>query len=127
MVPENLYYTKEHEWVLIQNGIARIGITDYAQKQLGDVVYIELPAQESQLKQMTSCGVIESVKAVSEIYSPLSGKVKAANSALADHPEKINHAPYGEGWMFEMEEIQENELKNLLSAKSYQKLIGSES
>lgn len=127
MVPENLYYTKEHEWVLLQNGKAKIGITDHAQKQLGDVVYVELPAVGAQLKQMNSCGIIESVKAVSEIYSPLSGKVKASNIALSDHPEKVNHSPFGEGWMFELEEIQESELKNLLSAQSYRELIGHES
>jgi glycine cleavage system H protein len=123
VVPENLLYTKEHEWVLLENTSAKVGITQYAQEQLGDVVYIELPNVGSSVKQMAPCGVIESVKAVSELFSPLSGKVAQVNSDLIDHPEKVNQDPYGEGWMFVLEGILEEEVKNLLRPKEYESLI----
>lgn len=125
MVPENLRYTKEHEWVLIEGSKAKVGITDHAQEQLGDVVFVELPKQGAEVKQMTPCGVIESVKAVSELYTPLSGKVSGVNPLLTDHPEKVNQDPYGEGWMFSIDGIGQDEVKSLLSAKQYEELIGS--
>ena len=123
MYPENLHYTKEHEWVRIDGDRVVIGITDYAQEQLGDVVYVELPEVHSQLTQFDVCGIIESVKTVSDLYAPISGEVVKINEALDDMPELINSEPYGTGWIAEIQLGNKAELKNLLSAKAYESLI----
>jgi len=126
-VPDGLYYTKDHEWVKLEGNLARIGVTDYAQKQLGDVVYVELPeigkvvkrAEESKAKEM-ELGAVESIKAVSAIYSPLSGTVKETNQVLQDRPELINTSPYEEGWVCVLEPSNlEAERESLLSPDAY--------
>jgi glycine cleavage system H protein len=126
-IPEGLYYTKSHEWVRLEGNLARVGVTDYAQKQLGDVVYVELPEigkvvkrdEESKAKE-TELGAVESIKAVSAIYSPLSGTVKETNQALQDRPELINTSPYGEGWVCVLEPSNlEVERELLLSPEAY--------
>ncbi len=122
-IPLDLLYTSEHEWVAVDGKIATIGITDYAQGELGDIVFVELPGVGDETKQMESFGTIEAVKAVSELYAPVSGKVVAVNEKLQDSPELINQDPYGEGWMIKIEMSDESELNSLLSPKDYEKLI----
>jgi glycine cleavage system H protein len=126
-VPDGLYYTKDHEWVKLEGNLARIGVTDYAQKQLGDVVYVELPevgkvvnqVGESKAKE-AELGAVESIKAVSAIYSPLSGTVKETNQVLQDRPELINTSPYDEGWVCVLEPSGlEAERESLLSPDAY--------
>jgi glycine cleavage system H protein len=121
--PDNLKYSQEHEWVKVDGNVATIGISDHAQDALGDVVYVELPALGKEFKAMQEFGVVESVKSVSTLYSPVSGKVVARNEALNDHPEKVNSAPYGEGWIMKLELSSPADLNALLSAADYQKLI----
>ncbi len=123
MCPENLAYTKEHEWVRVEGDIAVIGITDYAQDQLGDVVYVELPEIGSQITQFEVCGTIESVKAVSDLYASLSGEVIKINEALDDTPELINNEPYGTGWIIKIRISNKDEFENLLSSKDYEAMI----
>ena len=123
MCPENLVYTKEHEWARVEEGIAVVGITEYAQDQLGDVVYVELPEVGAQLTQFETCGTIESVKTVSDLYAPLSGEVIKINEVLDDTPELINNEPYGAGWMIEIRINNQDELKSLLSSEDYETLI----
>jgi len=126
-VPDGLYYTKDHEWVKLEGNLARIGVTDYAQKQLGDVVYVELPEVGKVVKQVgeskakeAELGAVESIKAVSAIYSPLSGTVKETNQVLQDRPELINTSPYDEGWVCVLEPSDlEAERENLLSPDAY--------
>lgn len=122
MYPKNLKYTKDHEWVNLEN--KRIGITHYAQEALGDVVFVELPEVGVELEVGESLGVVESVKAVSDIYAPVSGKVIAVNEELLDSPELINQDPYEKGWILEMEVTGGEE--ELLSADQYQKLVEEE-
>ena len=126
LVPPELRYTKDHEWVRVQDGIGTVGITDYAQDQLGDVVYVDLPVPGKQLTQMAVFGEIESVKAVSEIYSPVSGEVIESNQALADKPELINESPYDEGWIMKVRLIDEGEVDKLLTADQYRDYIERE-
>ena len=123
LVPENLRYTKEHEWVSeLSPTKFRVGITDYAQSALGDIVYIQLPKSGSEVKANSVCGEVESTKSVSEIYAPISGKVIAVNNNLDSNPETINSDPYGAGWIVEIE-ISETKLEGtLLSPQEYQKL-----
>ncbi|RMF89648.1 MAG: glycine cleavage system protein GcvH [Nitrospinota bacterium] len=121
--PAELKYTKEHEWARIEDGRATIGITDYAQDQLGDVVYVELPAVGSTVTQMNTFGVVESVKSVSDLYAPLSGKVVAVNQKLEDQPELVNSDPYGDGWMLVVEISNPSEIDNLLSAEAYRQYL----
>ena len=123
--PEDLLYTEEHEWARVEEKIVTIGITDFAQKQLGDIVYLDLPSEGDELSQEDTFGVIESVKAVSDLYSPVSGKVVEVNTSLLDSPEIINQDPYGEGWMLriEIEDEGSDELEELLSAPTYEKLV----
>ena len=123
MYPEELKYTKEHEWVRIEGTQAVIGITAYAQDQLGDVVYVELPEIGAQIKQFEPCGTIESVKTVSDLYAPISGDVLKINEALDDTPEHINHEPYGAGWIMAVTIANPAELSSLLSVSDYQALI----
>ena len=118
--PENLFYTESHEWVRDEGGLVTIGITDYAQSQLKDIVYVEFPEIGLTFKKGESFGVVESVKTVADLFSPISGKVVEANSALKDHPQFVNEDPYGKGWIVKMEAQQPEELKALLPAQVYQ-------
>jgi glycine cleavage system H protein len=121
--PANLKYTKDHEWIDLSGDTGKVGITDYAQQQLGDVVYMELPEVGAKLKQGQSFGTIESVKAVSELYSPVSGEVVEVNSALKDKPETVNRDPHG-SWMIVVRLANPGEAGGLLDAAQYQTLIG---
>jgi len=121
--PADLKYTKEHEWVRMDGDEGTVGITDYAQDQLGDIVFVELPADGATVSQMQKFGEIESVKAVSELYSPVTGEVLEANPTLADNPEFVNDDPYGEGWMLRIRLSHVGELEKLLSAQEYDDFI----
>lgn len=125
-IPENLLYTKEHEWVLIEGDTALVGITDFAQEQLTDIVYVEIPETGTKLKKDTAFGVVESVKSVSDIYSPLTGEVIEGNAEVVDAPELINHAPYGKGWLIKIKIAEDSEIDTLLNAKEYEDLINQE-
>lgn len=118
--PDEVLYSKEHEWARVEDNKAVVGITDYAQEQLGDVVYVELPDPGTEVTRGDTFGVVESVKAVSDLYSPLTGKVIEINEALADKPELVNQEPYGSGWMIKIEFSNEAELDTLLSAREYE-------
>jgi glycine cleavage system H protein len=119
-VPEDRLYSKEHEWALIQSdGSVIVGITDFAQHELGDVVYLELPSQGANVIQHQQMGEIESVKAVSEVFSPVSGVVLEVNTSVQDSPELVNSSPYEEGWLIKVQPSDEAELKSLLDAKDY--------
>jgi glycine cleavage system H protein len=125
--PADRKYTKEHEWVRVERGaqgdVADVGITDYAQRELGDVVFVELPAPGTQVKQGESFGVVESVKAASDLYAPLSGEVLEANGALADAPELVNKEPYGGGWMIKVRPSDLGELDRLEDAGAYDSYV----
>ena len=123
MYPERLKYSKEHEWVRVENETVIVGITDYAQEQLGDVVYVELPDIGAELVQFTPCGTIESVKTVSDFYAPISGEVIKINEELDDSPELINDEPYGKGWILEVKLSNPDELHQLLSAQEYEAFV----
>lgn len=118
--PEELFYTESHEWVKDEGSQVTIGLTDYAQRQLKDIVYVELPEIGSECKQGESIGVVESVKTVADIFSPVTGKVVETNLTLKDHPQFVNEDPYGKGWMVRMEIQGKEELKGLLSPQAYQ-------
>ena len=122
-VPAELKYTQEHEWTKIEGDIATIGITDYAQGELGDIVYIELPAVGDSFNQGDSFGNIEAVKAVSDLYAPVSGEVVEVNEQLGDTPETINSDPYGAGWMVKVKLADPSELEDLMDASAYEELI----
>lgn len=122
-LPDELKYTEEHEWIAIEADIATIGISDFAQSQLGDVVFVELPEVGDVLEAGKPFGVVESVKAVSDIYSPLSGEVIEINEELPDTPETLNTSPYEDGWLIKMRLSNPEELDELLDADSYQELI----
>lgn len=124
-VLEGHYYSKDHEWVKVEGGLARIGITDYAQDTLGDVVYVELPEPDSDYQVGEVFGVVESVKAASDLYTPVSGKVVDVNGELADSPEKVNEDPYG-SWMIVVDMSDIGDLKELLSPDEYQKWCAEE-
>ncbi len=117
--PADLKYTKEHEWIRVEAGAGTIGITDYAQDQLGDIVYVDLPAAGTPVRSLEKFGEIESVKAVSELFSSVSGEVIEANATLAERPELVNESPYGEGWMLRVRLSDPSELEKLLSAAEY--------
>lgn len=121
-IPSELKYTKEHEWVRIEDKIAIIGVTDYAQAELTDITFFELPEIGREVKQMEEIGVIETSKAVSEIYSPVSGKVIEVHAALDDTPDTLNSDPYGEGWLVKIEISDETEVEHLLSADAYKEM-----
>jgi len=123
MYPDNFYYTKDHEWVKTDGDKATVGITDFAQKQLGDVVYVELPQSGSQLEFHQSMGVIESVKAVSDIFSPISGEIIETNEELNDSPELVNENPHDSGWIVKIKIKDEKELEKLMSASEYEKFL----
>ena len=118
-VPENLLYTQEHEWVRVNGNNAIVGITQFAQDQLGDIVFVELPEVGTLIEQETPFGVVESVKTVSDLYAPVSGTVKAVNQDLESSPEQVNNAPYGSGWIIEIEISDKNELEKLMSPEKY--------
>jgi len=126
MYPENLRYTKEHEWVRIEGDTGTIGITDHAQQELGDIVYVDLPKVGTRLEQGKTAGSVESVKAVSDIYAPVTGEVTEVNQALADAPEKLNADPHGEAWLMKIKLSAPGEVEKLLSAAEYQTYIGAE-
>lgn len=121
--PAELKYTEDHEWILIEDEVATIGITDFAQDQLGDVVFVELPETGDQLEAGKSFGVVESVKAVSDIYAPLSGEVVEVNADLPDEPEMVNSSAYEDGWMIKLRISKPEELETLLDASGYQAFI----
>jgi glycine cleavage system H protein len=126
MYPHDCRYTKDHEWIKVEGGLGRVGITDYAQKQLGDVVFLELPEVGRSLKAGEQFGTVESVKAVSELYSPVGGEVVEVNTALAAKPEKINKDPHGEAWMIVLKIAELSEVGALLDAAAYEALVASE-
>jgi glycine cleavage system H protein len=122
-VPEDYYYTKEHEWAQVDENIVTVGITEFAQNQLGEVVYVDLPEEGQKVTQGTTFGVVESVKAVSDLYCPVSGTVIEVNTALMDDPAALNDDPINEGWLVRIEMDSEKELANLMRAPDYKKLI----
>ena len=126
MVPENLRYTKDHEWIRVEGDIATVGITFHAQEELGDIVFVELPKIGAKLEQSASFGSVESVKAVSDIYSPAAGEVTETNSALADAPEKVNADPYGDGWIMKLRLSDPGQVSSLMSAADYTQYVGAE-
>jgi glycine cleavage system H protein len=126
MVPENLRYTKDHEWIRVEGDIGAVGITDHAQKELGDIVFVELPKVGATLEQSASFGSVESVKAVSDIYSPVAGQVTEVNGALAETPEKVNEDPYGEGWLMKLKLSAPDQVGKLMTAAEYTAYVGAE-
>ncbi len=122
--PENLKYTKDHEWILVEGNTGTIGITEYAQGELGDVVFVDIDPKLTEISAGQTFGSIEAVKTVSDLYGPCSGKVIEINKALADSPEVVNSDPYGQGWMIKIEINDKNELNNLLDTPAYKQLIG---
>lgn len=126
-IPDELKYTKSHEWVRVEkDGTVTVGITDHAQDLLGDMVYVELPEPGRKVKAAQECAVVESVKAASDVYSPVSGEVVAINEAIADSPELVNKSPYGEGWMMRIKPADAAEVEGLLDADAYRAAIESE-
>jgi len=124
--PEDLKYTKEHEWARLKGGRVTVGVTDFAQDQLGDVVYVELPAVGDEVKKGESFGVVESTKAVSELFAPISGKVVEVNDPLVEAPETVNDDPYEEGWMIAIEPTDPKELAELLDVKAYAAFVAEQ-
>ncbi|HEY0004550.1 MAG TPA: glycine cleavage system protein GcvH [Pyrinomonadaceae bacterium] len=125
-VPEDLHYSKDHEWVRVEGEVGVVGITDYAQNSLGDVVYVELPKAGETFTANESIGNVESVKAVSEIFTPVSGEVLEVNESLQDEPEKVNSDPYGEGWMMRIRLGDAGEVDSLLTAAEYEDFTKAE-
>lgn len=123
MYPDAYHYSKDHEWVKIEGDQATVGITDFAQKQLGDVVYVELPEVGDKLEYHQSIGVIESVKAVSDVYSPVSGEITEVNNKLNDNPEILNEDPHSGGWILKMNVDDNSQLEKLMSASDYEKFL----
>jgi glycine cleavage system H protein len=126
MYPENFQYTKEHEWVHVVDDVGAVGITDHAQKELGDIVYVDLPRVGTRLQQGKTFGSVESVKAVSDIYAPVSGEVIEVNDLLANKPETLNEDPHQAGWLVKIRLSTPEEIQQLLSADDYQKYVGTE-
>ncbi len=122
-IEKNLLYTKDHEWVRIEGKVAYVGITDYAQHSLGDITFVELPKIGEEIKQASYCATVESVKAASEVYAPLSGKVLSVNAELSAHPELINQSPCEKGYFFTMEFSNEAQKANLMDAATYQRYV----
>jgi len=123
VIPEDLYYSEEHEWVRLEDDVAIIGITDYAQEQLGDIVYVDLPQVGEKVESGTVIGELESTKSVSDVFSPLSGEVMARNETLDGGAEVINSDPYGEGWLIKVRTPDADEVESLLSPEAYGALI----
>jgi len=124
--PEDLKFSKEHEWVLVEGNVATVGITDYAQDQLGDIVFVELPGVGDKVSKEDAFGVVESVKAVSDVYAPVSGKVLEVNDDLPENPEMLNEDPYGDGWMIKIEMNDPDELQDLMTAAEYEEYVAEE-
>ncbi|MBP1690542.1 MAG: glycine cleavage system protein [Deltaproteobacteria bacterium] len=125
-VPETLRYSEEHEWVLIADGVATVGITDHAQEELGDIVFVELPPLGTVLTKAATLGVVESVKAVSDVYAPIGGTVRTVNDRLTSNPEIINEDPYGEGWMVKIEVADASEVERLMTPAQYREFVAQE-
>ncbi|GAV23357.1 glycine cleavage system protein GcvH [Carboxydothermus pertinax] len=125
-VPKDLKYSREHEWIKVDGNIGIVGITDFAQKSLGDIVFIELPGVGDEITAGDTFGVVESVKAASDLYAPVSGKVLEVNEEVIDSPQLVNEDPYGKGWMIKVEISNEAELEELLSPEDYEKLLEEE-
>jgi len=123
-IPENLKYTKDHEWIKVEGNIGTIGITDYAQGELGDVVYVDIDPDLKEITKGNTFGTIEAVKTVSDLYAPCTGKVIEVNKELGSNPENVNNDPYGSGWMIKVEINDLTELSDLLDAEAYKKLVG---
>jgi glycine cleavage system H protein len=123
--PENLRYTKDHEWIKLEGNIATIGITDFAQRELGDIVYVEIETVGKTLMAEAVFGTVEAVKTVSDLYLPVSGTINEVNSALSDSPEVVNSDPYGEGWMVKMTVTNPDDVKTLMDAAAYTNLVGA--
>jgi glycine cleavage system H protein len=126
MYPEDLHYTKQHEWVRLSGDAGTVGITDYAQKELGDIVFVDLPRVGTKVEESKVMGSVESVKAVSDIYSPVSGEVIEINDALSTAPEKLNESPHGDGWLVKIRLSVPAEIQGLLSAADYAKYVAEE-
>ena len=124
-IPAHLKYTKDHEWVLIEGDIATVGITDFAQSELGDIVYVEVETVDETLDAEEIFGTVEAVKTVSDLFLPLSGEIIEFNESLEDEPEMVNSDPYGEGWMIKMKFSDDSQIDNLLSAEDYKALVGA--
>ena len=120
MTPSDRRYTETHEWIKIEDGVAVVGITDYAQEALGDITFVDLPDVDQELEQDQECAVIESVKAASDIYAPLTGKISEINDALDGNPETVNEDPYGEGWLFKITAFDMDQFNDLLDAADYE-------
>lgn len=125
--PSELYYTKDHEWAKLdeKSGVVTVGITDHAQDSLGDIVYVELPQKGRALKSHETFGVVESIKAVSDLYSPVSGQVEEVNSKVVEDPAKINHSAYSDGWLIRVKVSDSSALKSLMDAEAYEKYVSS--
>lgn len=127
MTPDDRTYAATHEWLMIEDNVGTVGITDHAQSALGDITFVELPTVGEIVKKGDECAVIESVKAASDIYAPVTGRISEVNSEIEDSPESINKDPYGDGWIFRMKNMEEDEATKLLSATEYeQNLAGNE-
>jgi glycine cleavage system H protein len=126
MYPEDQHYSKQHEWVRVSGDVGSVGITEYARKALGDIVYVDLPRVGTQVEQGKVMGSVESVKAVSDLYSPVSGEVVELNDGLASAPEKVNESPHGDGWMVKIRLSVPDEIQGLLSAADYEKYVAEE-
>jgi glycine cleavage system H protein len=125
-LPEGLRYTNEHEWVLVEAGVAKIGVTDHAQQMLGDVVFVEMPEIGTEITKDEPFGVIESVKAASDIFAPVSGQVTEINEELGDHPEYINQSPYEKGWIIKVEMSNRNDVDDLMDSGKYREFVEKE-
>ena len=123
-IPEDLKYTRDHEWVKIDGDIATVGITDFAQGELGDIVYVEVESVDESLEREDVFGTVEAVKTVSDLYLPLTGEIIEFNDSLEDEPEKVNNAPYTDGWMIKIKFAEIAELEDLLTAQEYKEIIG---
>jgi glycine cleavage system H protein len=123
-IPSNLHYTKDHEWVLIEDNIATVGITDFAQKELGDIVYVEVETLDQTLAKDEVFGTVEAVKTVSDLFLPLSGEIIEFNDSLESDPEKVNSDPYGEGWMVKVKISNPEEIESLLDSEAYKNILG---
>ena len=124
-IPEELRYTQEHEWVKLNGNVATVGITDFAQSELGDIVYLEIDTLDSEINSNDVFGTVEAVKTVSDLFMPVNGKVVDVNSSLEDNPEAVNDDPYGEGWIIKIEVSNSSDIDALMNSEEYKNLIGS--
>ena len=124
-IPEELRYTEEHEWVKLDGGVAIVGITDFAQSELGDIVYLEIDSLDTEINSNEVFGTVEAVKTVSDLFMPVNGKVVDVNSSLEDNPEAVNDDPYGEGWIIKIEVSNSSDIDALMNSEEYKNLIGS--